>query len=47
MRNDDGRVERGKVQHDERAFVERRLRFHDERLAFGGVLTSDLMIERV
>ena len=38
----DGRVEGLKVENDDGILVERRLRFHDERDAFGSVLTSDL-----
>jgi hypothetical protein len=39
----DGRVERLEVKDEERTLVERRLRFHDERHALGGILLPDLL----
>lgn len=40
--NHDRRVERLEIEDDQRSLVERALRLHDERLAFGGVLLPDL-----
>jgi hypothetical protein len=42
MRDHHRGIQRLKIKHDYRAFVERRLGLHDEWLTFCGILTSNL-----